>query len=71
MTLSEEWVDYPLAQRVDGQLRDAEEILSGEGATVILVQWSESRVKPLNLVWCDWKVKQVKVYILFWCMVPG
>lgn len=58
VTLRKEWVHNPLTQRVDGELGDAEEIFPRQSATVILVQWCEARVQPLNLVWCDYKMKE-------------
>ena len=43
----------PVPERVDGELRDPEEVLPGEVALLLLVQGSEAGPKTLNLVLRD------------------
>jgi len=38
LAFSEEGVDYPVPQRVDGELRNPQEILSGEVTLLLLVK---------------------------------
>ena len=47
--LPEERVDDPVSEGVDGELRDAEEVLSGEVPLLLLVQRREPRPQPLDL----------------------
>lgn len=46
----EEGVHYPLAQRVDRQLRNAHKVLPGQSAAVVAIQGSETGVQSLDLV---------------------
>ena len=52
--LAEEGLHDAVAERVDGQLWDAQEVLAGQGAVVALVQTREATVQPLDLTWRDW-----------------
>ena len=45
----EEGVHDPVAERVDGQLGDPQQVLAGEGAVTELIQRREAAVQPLNL----------------------
>jgi hypothetical protein len=47
--LVEEGVDDPVAQRVDGELGDPEEVLPAEVALLLLVQPQEPAVQTLDL----------------------
>ena len=51
--LPEECVDDPVAEGVDGELGDAEEVLSGEVPLLLLVQRREPRPQPLDLARSD------------------
>ena len=46
-------MDDPVAEGVDGELRDAEEVLSGEVPLLLLVQRREPRPQPLDLARSD------------------
>jgi hypothetical protein len=48
--IPEEGVHDPVAERVDGQLGDAEKVFAGEVALVLLVQGREPGPEPLDLV---------------------
>ena len=51
--LPEECVDDPVSEWVDGELRDAEEVLPGEVPLLLLVQRREPRPQPLDLTRSD------------------
>jgi len=53
VALGKEGVHYPLAQRIDGKLRDAHQILPGQSSAVVAIQRGEARVQALNLVGCN------------------
>ena len=48
-------MDDAVAEGVDGQLGDAEEVLAGEVALLLLVQRGEAAPEALDLVRGDWK----------------
>ena len=45
----------PVSQRVDGQLRDAEEVLPGEVTLLLLVQGGEAGPQALDLAGGDYE----------------
>ena len=49
----EEGVDNPIAQRIDGQLGNPQEILASQVALLLLVQAGEPTVQTLNLIRSD------------------
>ena len=51
--LPEECVDDPVSEWVDGELGDAEEVLSGEVPLLLLVQRREPRPQTLDLARSD------------------
>ena len=53
--VAEEGVDDAVAEGVDGELGDAEEVLAGEVALLLLVQRGEAAPEALDLVRGDWK----------------
>jgi len=61
VALSEKGMNYPLAQRINGQFRDTHQILPGQGSAIIAIQGGEARVKSLDLVGGDWKIKLIKI----------
>lgn len=50
----EERVDDPLTQRIDCDLRYAQQIIPAECAAVTSVQSGEPRVQSFDLVRCNW-----------------
>ena len=58
--VAEEGVDDAVAEGVDSQLGDAEEVLAGEVALLLLVQGGEAAPQSLDLVRSDWKRSKKK-----------
>ena len=54
-------MDDPVPERVDGELRDAKEVLPGEVALLLLVQGREAGPQALNLVRGDWKENKLSL----------
>lgn len=67
IALREEGVHDPVAQRIDGQLGDAQKVLTAQGAAVAAVQGRESGVEALDLVGSDWGW-EAEIRVGQWCV---
>lgn len=54
VALGEEGVHDAVAQRIDGQFRDAQEVLPGQRAAITSIEGRESGVETFNLIRGDW-----------------
>jgi len=55
LPIPKEGMNDPITQRIDGQLRNPEEVLTGQVALLLLVQARETAPEAFDLIRGDWK----------------